>query len=142
MSDTPGIGVMLGMLGGNNETSAAIRASLGKPIASLTLDDDKLHFAFTDGTGLVLFDEGQSCCESRYMRTDDDLSRAVGATLVKLERRDAPSIEDEYGEHEVQFLDITTSAGVLQMASHNEHNGYYGGFWIVARLETPKQEGR
>ena len=40
---------------------------------------------------------------------------------------------DDIGEkHEVQFLEIKTDRGVLTMANHNEHNGWYGGFWIVA----------
>ena len=67
------------------------------------------------------------------MRTDDDLSDYQGSTLLDFELKDALNMEDKYGDHEVQFLDVKTSNGVFQMANHNEHNGYYGGFWIVAR---------
>lgn len=128
-----GLGVMLGMLGGNEETVNAVRASIGKTIENVHMDDDVLIFHFTDGTKLKMWDDGQSCCEVRYMMTDDDLTYFFGAKLVGFEIKDAPDIEDNGEVHEVQFLDVTTDKGVFQMATHNEHNGYYGGFWIVAR---------
>lgn len=132
-----GVGAMLAMLGGNEKSAATFSAAIGKTITELRLgEDDALHFTFDDGSKMRLFDDGQSCCESRYMRTDDDLAYHVGAKLVSAEVRDAPSIEDEHGDcHDVQFLDVTTSKGVFQMASHNEHNGYYGGFAIRAAAE-------
>ena len=40
-------------------------------------------------------------------------------------------VEEEYETHEVQFLEIKTSKGIFTMSTHNEHNGYYGGFAIV-----------
>ncbi len=128
---------MLAMLGGNRESAEAFQAVIGKTISALSLgEDDALHFTFDDGSKLKLYDDGQSCCESRYMRTDDDLSRYIGAKLVSAEVREAPSINDSDGDvHDVEFLDVTTSAGVFQMASHNEHNGYYGGFAIRAKAE-------
>lgn len=131
-----GLGVMLNMLGGNAESVAAFTGAVGKTISALRLgDDDALHFEFSDGTKLKLSDEGQSCCEQRYMRTDDDLSEFVGAKLLGAEIKEAPNMPDGYGEHEVQFLEVKTDRGVFTMASHNEHNGYYGGFWIVASAE-------
>jgi hypothetical protein len=134
-SEYPGFGVMVGRLAGNRETVEAFQAAVGKTIAALSLgEDDALHFRFDDGTGIRMFDDGQSCCESRYMRTDDDLSHYVGAKLVGAETASAPSQTGEYGEeHEVQFLKVQTDRGTFTMASHNEHNGYYGGFLIVVR---------
>jgi len=132
----PGMGVMLGMLGGNADSVAAFTDAVGKTIAALRLgDDDALHFEFSDGSKMKLSDEGQSCCENRYMRTDDNLADYVGAKLLGAEIKEAPNEADEYGEHEVQFLEVKTDRGVFTMASHNEHNGYYGGFWIVAAVE-------
>lgn len=129
-----GLGVMIKMLGGNSETVEAFQASIGKVISAVELtQQDELHLKFEDGTGLKLWDDGQSCCESRYMRTDDNLGEYIGATLVGGEVKDAPDIDTEYDTHEVQFLEIQTSKGPLTMASHNEHNGYYGGFYIQAR---------
>lgn len=134
-----GMGVMIGMLGGNADSVDAFTGALGKTIAALRLgDDDALHFEFGDGSKMKLFDDGQSCCESRYMRTDDDLASFVGAKLIGAEIKDAPSAAPpyEYGEHEVQFLEVKTDRGVFTMASHNEHNGYYGGFLIRAQVEA------
>lgn len=134
----PKIGVMNGMLGGNAESVAAFAGAVGKTIAALRLgDDDALHFEFSDGSKMKLSDEGQSCCESRYMRTDDSLSEYVGAKLLGAEIKEAPDVQedDDWNVHEVQFLEVQTDRGVFTMASHNEHNGYYGGFWIVAAAE-------
>jgi hypothetical protein len=130
-----GIGVMIQTLGGNKETVSAVQSALNKTIEKTWLDEEenKLYFRFSDGTGLCLFDDGQSCCEERYMRTDDDLREFAGAKLLDFELKDAPNQEDEWGEHEIQFLDVVTDKGVFQIANHNEHNGYYGGFWIIAK---------
>lgn len=131
-----GICVMLGMLSGNDDSVAAFIGAVGKTIAALRLgDDDALHFEFIDGSKMKLSDEGQSCCERRYMRTDDNLADYVGAKLLGAEIKEAPSIPTEYDEHEVQFLEVQTDRGVFTMASHNEHNGYYGGFLIRAAAE-------
>jgi hypothetical protein len=88
-----------------------------------------------DGTKIGFTDNGQDCCEVRYMSTDDDLSYHVGATLLGFEIKNAPNLEDESGEHEVQFLEIKTSKGVISCANHNEHNGYYGGFYVQCAAE-------
>lgn len=137
-----GMGVMLNALSGNRDTVETFTKARGKKIAALELVEnargfhrgtsDALRFTFEDGTKMQLRDDGQSCCESRYMMTDDDLSTFIGAELLGAEVRDAPNEPDEYGEHEVEFLIVTTSLGAFTMANHNEHNGYYGGFWIVA----------
>ena len=133
------MGVILGWLGGNEETVKAINDAVGKEIASVEVvgeDEDTLILRFTDRTELHLHDAGQSCCEHRYMRTDDDLHAFVGATFVGAAIRDAPDLEDQYGVHEVEFLVVNTSLGAFTVANHNEHNGYYGGFWIVATAQA------
>ena len=131
-----GFGVMINALGGNRETVEAVQAAMGKTITALSLTDDQLRFEFEDGSRLRLQDSGQSCCEHRYMQTDDDLPYYIGAKFVSAEVRDGGSTESEYGDtHEIQFLVVTTDRGTFSMASHNEHNGYYGGFWIAASAE-------
>ena len=52
--------------------------------------------------------------------------------------REAPSVPDASGMHEVQFLALVTSKGEVVFSSHNEHNGYYGGFSIAARTEASR----
>jgi len=135
----PGIGVMIGYLAGNESSVTAFKSALNKEISALELKDNELHFTFSDGTKIKLFDDGQSCCENRYMTTDDDLPYYVGAVLMDAEVAEAPNQPDEYGDHEVQFLKVKTSKGVFTMESHNEHNGYYGGFLI--RAASVESEG-
>ncbi len=129
---------MLAHLSDDSATAEAVRRSIGKTIASVTVDGDRLVIAFDSKDSLSLFDSGQSCCENRYL-TCGDLDNAEyykGATLVGIELRDAPAAENEYDIHEVQFLLVTTSKGVITAETHNEHNGYYGGFAVEAVYEA------
>lgn len=126
-----GLGVMINMLSGNESTVKAFMGAKGKVITELYLKSDTLHFTFVDGSRIRIYDGGQSCCESRYMVTDDDLSYYVGATLLDGEIAQSPDVEDGGECHEVQFLHIKTSKGTFTMSNHNEHNGYYVGFSII-----------
>jgi len=111
-------------------SAAKYAAALGKTIQTARLDEgrDRLELRFTDGTGIEIWDDAQSCCEHRYMTTDYTLSDFDGAVFLGAEIKDGPSIEDNWECHDVQFLEIKTSVGEFVMATHNEHNGYYGGF--------------
>jgi hypothetical protein len=139
-----GIGVIISELSGNEETVSAYKQSLGKAITKVWLgEDNALHLRFTDSAGIRVLDNGQSCCEERYMRTDDDLSHFVGARFTGAELKPAtfaPS-ENEWDEpHEIQFLEIHTDRGSFTMANHNVHNGYYGGFAIEIQTESDEPE--
>lgn len=128
---------------------ADVSPCVGRVIDSVSFDDGaedgQLLFSFVGGGGLSLRDEGRSCCESRYMTTDDDLTHFVGAEFRGAEVRDGPDVEDEYGAHEQSFLIVTTSEGSFTVVTHNEHNGYYGGFWLVAEVlkakDSEEQDG-
>lgn len=132
MSD--GMGVMLMNLAGNKESVKAFKSCMGKEIAALDLSESRLLFTFADGHKMQITDEGQSCCEERYLHSDDDLAYHVGAKLLTAEISDAPDVEVEYDVHEVQFLKVATSKGVFTVETHNIHNGYYGGFAIRAAI--------
>lgn len=132
-----GIGVMIQMLGGNEESVKAYTESLNKVIASAQLVRDELIMEFSDGSAIKFSDTGQSCCESRYMMTDDTPSEFVGAVFLGAEIKEAPSVACDYGDHEIEFLEVKTDKGVFTMASHNEHNGYYGGFCIRVAQVRP-----
>lgn len=122
---------MLGMFEDSGDSDKSLSEAIGKRIAELSLIDDVLYFEFHDGSRIKIFDDGQSCCELRYMHTDDNLSDYLGARLIGVEIKKGPTMEDDWGgAHEVQFLEVQTSSGSFTLASHNEHNGYYGGFWI------------
>lgn len=128
-----GMGVMIAELAGNADSVGAFAPVIGKEIAVLVLTDSELTIRFTDNSVIDLYDGGQSCCESRYMCTDDDLSHHIGASLMGAEVREAPSLPAEYGYHDTAFLVVKTSKGDFTIVSHNEHNGYYGGFAIRCR---------
>lgn len=129
-----GIGVMLHFLGGGSEHSAS--EYYGRKISETFLDEaeNRLHIYFDDGVKIVVFDDGQSCCEYRYMRTDDEVKSLVGGRLVKITIKDAPDQEDEYGNvHEIMFMEIQTDKNFITLSNHNEHNGYYGGFGMTIK---------
>jgi hypothetical protein len=128
-----GLGVMIQSLGGNEETVNAVKNALGKTIKDVKLVGDVLIISFEDGSGIRITDDGQSCCEHRYMNTDDDLTDFEGATLNDMELSDGPTDEEEYSCVESQFLKISTSKGGFTVVNYNSHNGYYGGFWITVR---------
>lgn len=138
-----GLGVMIQMLGGNEEAAKAVETSIGKTISSLELDKDggdgdgAVIIGFTDNSVLTLFDGGRSCCESRYIVSDADLQYFVGAKLINVKLAELPllSKEEDYDVHEAQSLQLETDKGVVDFVTHNEHNGYYGGFWIKAELK-------
>lgn len=143
MTDNLGIGAMLSYLGGNTESAEAFSGAIGKTIAKLELleagdkwdegGDGSLVLTFTDGSAITLYDNARSCCESRYMSTDDDLTYHIGATLVNAGVRDGPTIESDEVK-EVAFLTVTTSKGTFTINTYNEHNGYYGGIDIRAKV--------
>lgn len=111
---------------------------IGKEIAKISVVDNRLVIEFVDETKLVCVDNGQSCCENRYMTCDDDLAYLKGSVLREIAVRDgdwARSDDDWSDEHEVEFLVVETSQGSITVANHNEHNGYYGGFSIVFSVE-------
>lgn len=128
------MGVMINMLSGNKETVDALKQAWGNRILSLTLKDDTINVLLVGGDNLTLWDDGQSCCESRYITTSDNLEDFNGATLKDVELRDAPNQEGDYDAHEVQFLVLVTSKGNVTFETHNIHNGYYGGFSVQARI--------
>jgi hypothetical protein len=136
MSGSPGFGVMINALFGNNGAKV-FNAAVGKTITSAKMEKDALHLVFSDGSGISIYDDGQSCCENRYMTCEDNLAYFVGAQLLDAEVNEGPSISSEWGEpHDTAFLVIRTTKGVITATTHNEHNGYYGGFSIKTVVEV------
>jgi hypothetical protein len=128
----------------DDDTKAQADA-LGKTIASATIDFNagdagEFYLRFTDGTGVRIWDGGQSCCEHRYLTCDDNLDHLRGMVLRDLNYREG-LVRDEGGDvHEIGFVDIVYDAGQsVVLTTHNEHNGYYGGFCVRADA-LPKVE--
>lgn len=113
---------------------------MGKEITGIALagpvgstEKDELHIRFKNNTFIRIADDGQSCCENRYMTTDDKLDDYVGGNLLNIEVKPVPIPLKESGDgddHDIEFLEITTSKGAFVLTNHNEHNGYYGGFSV------------
>ena len=130
----------LGMDGG--KSLEAYNLVEGKIIDRVWKDGDAIVIE-SDGNVVEFFDDGQCCCENRYITCDDDLEQYAGAKLLSVETRDGPEEEDKYGDsHETQFLKFVTDKGDITACTHNEHNGYYGGFSVVARVraQSPTEE--
>lgn len=118
--------------------------SLERPISGAGVYDDMLKLTFAGGGTLTIWDNGQSCCENRYMTTDDELETFIGAKLVGFEVVCGPDVEDQPDEdgwgfgvppHEQMFVKLETTMGTITLVTHNEHNGYYGGFDVESLWE-------
>lgn len=126
-----GMGAMLHALGGGSPESA--ETYYGRKITDARLANDEIRLTFDDGVTIRIWDAGQSCCESRYTRTDDNPADLVGKVLTKIEVKEAPDQEGKwYGDvHEIAFLEIQAGDETVTFSTHNEHNGYYGGFGLA-----------
>jgi len=135
-----GLGALIDMMGGYREEAILIKHYIDEKhrLTGLHLDDyEHLRLDFDNGQTLSFWDNGQSCCESRWMSTDDDLEHFVRARLVGVEILCAPDehrCPNEYSDvYEAQFLAVRTTKGVITCVNHLDHNGYYGGFSLRVR---------
>lgn len=125
----PGIGAMLHVLSGGSEHDP--EEYYGQKIVATEIIDDRLRLGLSNGKVIEIWDNGQSCCESRYMTCDDDVKSLVGHELVRIDAKNGPDVEGEYETHEQVFIEIGTNKGFITIVNHNEHNGYYGGFGLT-----------
>lgn len=86
----------------------------------------------------------QACCEVfGYLTTNDDLKDFIGATFFDIKLTDTSlntkiikeRFEHEFDDEDIQFVDINTDKGTLQLAVYNKHNGYYGHSIIIESKE-------
>lgn len=129
-----GLAVMINEMAGNKHSVEAITKALKTKIKEVSFHGNALHFVMESGFKFAIEDDGQLCCESRYMKCDDDLTKFAGATLLGAEVSRGPN-EKDADPHEVEFLHVHTSLGDIVANCHNEHSGCYGGFSIRAREE-------
>lgn len=93
-----------------------------------------------NGKEYDIWDSGQSCCEHRYITSDDDLASFTGGTLNGVVLGEYRSVDPDPDEdrwnvedHNASFLRVYTSRGVIVFETHVEHNGYYGRFSVQLR---------
>lgn len=128
-----GMAVIIRQLFGGDTGAEFYEAAIGKTITVLSFTEERLRLEFEDHSWIEISDAGQSCCESRYMTTDDTLEEYAGSLFLGARLEDAPSRPTEYDDHDCQFTRVDTSAGTFTIETHVEHNGYYGGFAMIVR---------
>jgi hypothetical protein len=84
---------------------------------------------------------GQSCCEQfGYLMSQDDFSDFIGAGLLNIEGVDSDKASIDLGRSlytgNAMFINVYTTAGLLQFVAYNEHNGYYSHEAVVIENGT------
>lgn len=118
-----------------SNTPEIMKRCAHKEIDHIVVDENHVSILFKD-LELVIVDNGQSCCELRYMSTDDDVTYHNKSLFMGIALGSVEEVGGDGEVHDIQFLDIYTTLGVISVASHNEHNGYYGGFDIGLELRN------
>lgn len=100
---------------------------------------DRLALSMRSGVTVYVYDSMKKCCEKRRMTTDDDPSDLVGSELRGIEVSYGPKPTDEdldsYECHEEAFVRVIASKAAITLCTHNEHNGFYGGFDLCVCVE-------
>lgn len=124
----------------NGETSPDM--AIGRVIETVRKTNSEVVLHFADHSTLTMKDTAQNCCEARWITCDDDLQSFTGDKFLGWETAYAPSdrgpIEsaDSDDRHDIMFLRIKTSGGIIVCETHNRHNGYYGGFNVEAKFDA------
>ncbi len=133
-----GIGTMMYLLGDGTQNSAS--KYYGRKIIAAKFENDKFSITFKDGVSIDITDNGQSCCENRYMVCDDVPEDLVGGKLRAITLKYSEGESEYDGCHEICFIEIATNKTSITLATHNEHNGYYGGFGLNITEHNGEQE--
>lgn len=121
---------------GDAESDAAVAAAVGGVIMWTKLavsyhgesEPTCLVIRLTDGRVLRVSDDGQDCCERRFVTCDDDLPGFAGARISAIEVRRSTG--------DIAFVHVITDKGTIVLTTHNENNGYYDGFVLTCRFVT------
>lgn len=105
----------------------------GRTIRSIEVDEGGATLWFDDGSRLSLRDTADYCCEERHMTCDDDIGFFEGAKFLGYDVREVMKFDGSHA-HDCAFLLVHTSLGEFNVAAHNQHNGWYSGFSIEARV--------
>ena len=103
---------------------------------------DGFIITFEDDTQIKLgISNGQGCCEQwGYLMSQDDFSDFVGARVLSVEGVDSNKASIDLGralyKGNAMFINVSTTAGLLQFVAYNEHNGYYSHEAVVVENGT------
>jgi hypothetical protein len=114
---------------------------IGCTLNSIELNSDgKMVLQFADAT-LVLGCEGD-CCAHAYFSDLEVASDLPARTIEWNDSRQGSAadiqgyVPGEYEDaHDIQFIKIRTDKGYIDFNLHTEHNGYYGGWYFVERID-------
>jgi hypothetical protein len=131
----------------DSKSREMITKAAGKKIASAYVDreDDVFIITFDDRSTLTIYDGLLTCCESKHVSCDDELSSFVGDAFLGVDEMRVDSMEltedaDEFDvAHDVCFVAVRTGGGTITLQCHVEHNGAYGKFDVCADYEDNKQ---
>ena len=129
----------------NKETILAITEVESHPIkhpVGYEIYCDGYKITTDKQTVLVLIENDQQCCENwGYICTNDNMEEFIGANLlsvnltdIALNNADLPAA-DWCDEREIQFVNLHTDRGLLQLAVYNAHNGYYGHSLFIRSMQ-------
>ena len=96
---------------------------------------DELTITTECGKTIVVKDDGQLCCESRYVHCDDELEHFVGRELTGRVVTKSSVSDADCGVRECMFVEIGTTIGAITLVTHNVHSGYYGGFDVGVSVD-------
>lgn len=108
---------------------------IARKIEYLDIKENVLCITFPHDSVLLIYDDKQDCCERRSISTDDDLNYFADSILISIQICDGYRTEVE-DVHDIQFLKVNTSKGMITFENHNEHSGCYTGFNVIAKLKT------
>lgn len=115
-----------------------------KKITDVDFNEHRLVIILENKTKLKIWDDGQNCCEKRYMTCDDNIEDLIGRKLTKILIKKIEDSDDkenvtaqffvnnvyawggeEEWEHEIAFVEICTDKNSIILQAHNVHNGYH-----------------
>jgi hypothetical protein len=112
---------------------------VGRVICGAVLIDNRLILTLDGPQKIAIWDDGQQCCESRWMTSDDNVTSLIGHKLIRVEIKQGPDSSDYDYSHQTAFVEVGTDKGFITLVTHNEHNGYYGGFGLTITDEGTQE---
>lgn len=115
---------------------------IGKTIKDAYVLNDSLFIETNESEEFEIFDDGQSCCERRYLKCDDEMSNIIGGKILSIEEKIGPSSSDDegYTYYDQVFIEVKTDKGFINLNMHNEHNGFYGCFSLrIKKVENDQR---
>ena len=101
------------------------------------MPDATLVIEFSGDRKLTISAQDPDCCAILYLVCDDDVTPFKGSFFRGILAKPAECKDEQYSDvHEIQFFELMTSMGSINLVCHNEHNGYYSGTGLKIHLSN------